>query len=188
MIKAVTTFRRTLIYTIVVLSILRSTLKTVTAAIRTQEELAHIYQMYDVEEDEAPTCPERSELSNDNLCPSDEGATSIGRIETITQFCTDNLSYETVIESQTIQPNSRRNAVEGCKKFVGCYIVRNRQKIPTQYACCPSDRCNKFLGEQYVKMGILWDDDDDDMIHEEEDDDGDDGVLAREAAAVSTDL
>eukprot|EP00555_Chaetoceros_dichaeta_P005613 CAMPEP_0198257218 /NCGR_PEP_ID=MMETSP1447-20131203/6946_1 /TAXON_ID=420782 /ORGANISM="Chaetoceros dichaeta, Strain CCMP1751" /LENGTH=190 /DNA_ID=CAMNT_0043944057 /DNA_START=26 /DNA_END=598 /DNA_ORIENTATION=+ len=158
---------------------------------RTKEELAKIYKEYDVEDDIAPPCPHdlATPTNADSLCPNDDGATSIGRIETITQFCIDNLTNDELIHSRKTASNSRSNAIQGCIKFVGCYIVRNRQKIPTCYACCKSDRCDKFLREQYIKMGILWDDDDDDQVHEDDDSAfEDDGVLGREEAVLETDL
>ena len=100
-------------------------LQTLASQRRNPEELADIYRKYDVPHDEAPTCPDSSEISTiDNLCPSDNGATSIGRIETITKFCENNLSTDIVAASRTIEPNTGQNAVEGCKKFVACYIVR----------------------------------------------------------------
>lgn len=165
-----------------------------TTTTRTKEELATIYKKYDVEDDIAPPCPYdlRTPTSNDNLCPNDDGATSVGRIETITQFCIDNLTNDELLHSRRTAANTRSNAIEGCIKFVGCYIVRNRQKIPTCYTCCKSDRCDAFLSEQYVKMGILWDDDDDDQFHEDDDSAfEDDGVRGREEAsleALETDL
>lgn len=140
-------------------------------------EIESIFLLYDLPEDDAPDC--QTEAIDKQICPPnhDDSNLACGPIEHIIDYCKLKLG-PAVNKYNGVKEEEGKNALAGCVKYVGFHVFTH-----DHMACCDSDFCEDWIGEQFEQfaMSDAEDGEDGEGYYEDDDvDDDDDGFEGQE--------
>ena len=125
-----------------------SSVDTNTSSLLSASEIESIFLLYDLPEDDAPDC--QTEAIDKQICPSnaDDSNLACGPVEGIEEYC-KNLLKDTVTKYVGVKEEEGKNALAGCVKYVGFHVFTH-----DHMACCDSDFCEDWIGEQFEQMAV----------------------------------
>mmetsp|Transcript_26778 Transcript_26778/g.39664 ORF Transcript_26778/g.39664 Transcript_26778/m.39664 type:complete len:180 (-) Transcript_26778:161-700(-) len=152
-------------------------------ALLSASEMESIFLLYDVPEDDAPDC--QAEAIDKQICPPDDNddvhGLLCGPIENIVEYCQNLLggpNGDTVQKYNGVKEDEGKNALAGCVKYVGFHVFTH-----DHMACCDSDFCEDWIGEQFEQFAMSDADgggDGEGQYYDDDDVDDDDGFEGQE--------
>lgn len=140
-------------------------------------EMESIFLLYDLPEDDAPDC--QAEEIDKQICPpnDDDSNLACGPLENIVAYCENLLGPDAVKKYNGVKEEEGKNALAGCVKYVGFHVFTH-----DHMACCDSDFCEDWIGEQFEQFATSDADGDGDGegYYEDDDVDDDDGFEGQE--------